>query len=187
MKSRALLDTNILIHREASAVVRDDIGTLFRWLDRLNYEKCVHPESVVEVRKHRDPKVVLTFERKLQSYRQLKTQAADTPGIAALRPDDKTDNDRVDTSMLAEVAADRVDILITEDRRIHDKARSLGSRRACLRSMHSLKRSPLRTRSRRLQNSVGQGAFGQVNLTDPFFDSFGPTTLSSITGSTEGR
>jgi hypothetical protein len=36
---RVLLDTNILIHREAATVVRADIGKLFFWLDKLKYEK----------------------------------------------------------------------------------------------------------------------------------------------------
>jgi hypothetical protein len=31
--------------------VRDDIGTLFRWLEELNYERLIHPDSVDEVRK----------------------------------------------------------------------------------------------------------------------------------------
>ena len=34
---KALLDTNILIHREASKVINQDIGILFRWLDREKY------------------------------------------------------------------------------------------------------------------------------------------------------
>jgi hypothetical protein len=58
MSLRALLDTNILIHREATTPVRDDIGTLFRWLDELRYEKLLHPDSVTEVKKHADPLVV---------------------------------------------------------------------------------------------------------------------------------
>ena len=29
---RALLDTNIVIHREATTAVNQDIGTLFKWL-----------------------------------------------------------------------------------------------------------------------------------------------------------
>ena len=36
---RVLLDTNIIIHREASTVINNNIGTLFRWLDRLKYTK----------------------------------------------------------------------------------------------------------------------------------------------------
>ncbi len=43
---RVLLDTNILIHREASTVVPQDIGQLFFWLDKLKNEKCVHPPLV---------------------------------------------------------------------------------------------------------------------------------------------
>jgi hypothetical protein len=32
---KALLDTNIIIHREANRVINSDIGYLFKWLDRL--------------------------------------------------------------------------------------------------------------------------------------------------------
>jgi hypothetical protein len=36
---KALLDTNIIIHREASRIVNPDIGTLFKWLDKGKYIK----------------------------------------------------------------------------------------------------------------------------------------------------
>lgn len=36
---RALLDTNIIIHREASKTVNQDIGTLFKWLEKSHCEK----------------------------------------------------------------------------------------------------------------------------------------------------
>jgi hypothetical protein len=39
---RPLLDTNVLIHREAAVVLLPDIGKLFYWLDRLGHDKCVH-------------------------------------------------------------------------------------------------------------------------------------------------
>jgi len=58
---RVLLDTNVLIHREAATVVRRDIGTLFFWLDKLKYEKCVHPLSLQEIEKHQDPRVRSSF------------------------------------------------------------------------------------------------------------------------------
>jgi hypothetical protein len=132
VNTRALLDTNILIHREARTVIRDDIGTLFRWLEELKYERLVHPDSVDEVKKHADPDVVRTLERKLQSYKALKTRAPDTAEIAKLRADDHTPNDIVDTSMLAEIAADRVDILITEDPRHLPKGSRPGSGGTCL-------------------------------------------------------
>lgn len=123
---RVLLDTNILIHREARTVVREDIGSLFRWLDELKCQKCVHPSSIEEIRKHTDRTVVHTFETKLSSYSVLRTLARDTSEIAQLRSLDATRNDSVDTSLLAELAAERVDALITEDRGIHAKAVTIG-------------------------------------------------------------
>src|SRR5690348_10289154 len=109
--SRVLLDTNILIHREARTVVRDDIGTLFNWLDRLGYKKVIHPASISEVQKHADPAVVRTLAVKLSSYTTLKTLAPDTSEVAALRAGDRTANDTIDTSLLAELAGGRVDLL----------------------------------------------------------------------------
>ena len=174
MSTRVLLDTNILIHREARTVVRDDIGTLFRWLEELKYERLIHPDSLAEVRKHADPEVVHTLERKLESYRTLKTTAPDTAGIATLRLDDKSENDRVDTSMLAELAADRVDVLITEDRGIHRKAARLGLARSVFTIDAFLEKvtaeNPTLADYKVL--SVRRALFGQVNLQDSFFDSF---------------
>ena len=57
------------------------------------------------------------------SYGVLKTLAPDTPDVANLRVNDKSDNDVLDTSLVAELAGGRVDALITEDRGIHRKAR----------------------------------------------------------------
>ena len=174
MNARALLDTNILIHREARTVVRDDIGTLFRWLDRLKYEKVVHPDSVGEVRKHADPEVVRTLDRKLRSYTALQTKAPDTPEIAALRKEDTDENDRVDTSMLAEVAADRVDILITEDRGIHRKASRLGlsGRVFTIDAFLEKVNAENPTLADYKVLSVKKVLFGDVDVKDAFFDSF---------------
>ena len=174
MNTRALLDTNILIHREARTVVRDDIGTLFRWLDQLKYEKCVHPDSVGEVKKHADPDVVRTLDLKLRSYSTLKTKAPDRPGITGLRLEDRNENDLIDTSMLAEVAADRVDILITEDRGIHRKAARLGLTGRVFTIDAFLEKVTAENPSLADYKvlSVRKVLFGQVDVRDTFFDSF---------------
>lgn len=174
MTPRALLDTNILIHREGRKVLRDDIGTLFRWLEELKYERLVHPDSVAEVDKHQDPEVVQTMERKLQSYKTLKTKAPDTPSITQIRAEDRTDNDKVDTSMLAEVAADRVDFLITEDRGIHRKAARLGLAGRVFTIDAFLEKvtaeNPGLADYKVL--SVKKELFGNVDVSADFFDSF---------------
>jgi predicted nucleic acid-binding protein len=69
---RALLDTNIIIHRETSRIVNENIGKLFFWLDKLKYQKYVHPITVEELQRHINEKVVKTMEVKLQSYYQMK-------------------------------------------------------------------------------------------------------------------
>ena len=106
---RVLLDTNVLIHREARTVLRDDIGVLFRWLDVLRHDKCIHPFSRDEINRHADRQVVRTLKAKIGSYQVLQTIPADTPEIQALRSEDNSENDRIDTSLLAELAVERVD------------------------------------------------------------------------------
>lgn len=39
---RALLDTNIVIHRENNQVTNYSIGHLYRWLDKLHITKTIH-------------------------------------------------------------------------------------------------------------------------------------------------
>ncbi|HEX3067449.1 MAG TPA: PIN domain-containing protein [Thermoanaerobaculia bacterium] len=123
---RALLDTNIVIHREAATVVQPSIGRLFAWLDRLGYEKWIHPATVAEIQQHADERVRRTFATKLESYRVIKAPAPLAPAVEALgRELDATPNDRNDTAILNELYGGRVDILITEDRGIGRKAARL--------------------------------------------------------------
>jgi predicted nucleic acid-binding protein len=172
---RALLDTNIVIHREAGKVVRQDIGILFNWLDKLNYEKCVHPLSLDELRKHKDASVVQTMEIKLKSYHVLKTQAPEGTEISDIRAKfDKTANDAIDTSLLNEVFSGRLELLISEDRKIHEKAKALGIEEKVFTIDAFLEKvvaeNPGLTEYKVL--SVKKEYFGAINIADPFFDSF---------------
>ena len=171
---RVLLDTNILIHREARTVIRDDIGPLFRWLDRLQFQKVIHPDSLIELERHADPAVVRTLKLKLRSYPVLKTRAPETAQVRSLRAHDITENDRVDTSLLAEVVAERVQFLVTEDRPIHRKARVLGIDRRVFTIEGFLEKvnaeNPELADYRIL--SVRKKLFGDLDVRDSFFNSF---------------
>ncbi len=123
---RVLLDTNILIHREATTIVRHEIGKVFFWLDKVKHDKCVHPVSLEEIGKHGDERVRKTFEAKLQSYQVLKSTAPLAPEMKQFAATDQTENDRNDTLIVNEVFSNRVDLLITEDRGVHSKASALG-------------------------------------------------------------
>lgn len=170
---RVLLDTNILIHREAAAVIRDDIGDLFLWLDRVRAEKCIHPDSIEEIRKHQDKQVVRSFEAKLRSYVHLRTIARDTPAIAQLRESDRTTNDSIDTDLIREVVAGRVDLLLSEDRRVHAKAKLLGIPGRVKRIDNFLEQI-VRQHPELVDYSVlsvRKEYFGNVAVSDSFFDS----------------
>ncbi|MBM3882452.1 MAG: hypothetical protein FJ387_22465 [Verrucomicrobia bacterium] len=171
---RVLLDTNVLIHREASTVVKQEIGVLFNWLDRLHYAKCVHPISIVEVSKHKDPRVVSAFRAKLQSYVELKTVAPETPQIQQLRQTDTDENDRNDTSLVKEVVAQRVDALITEDRGIHRKAKILGVADRVFTIDDFLEKVTAENPDLATYKvlAVKREHFGNITLRDPFFASF---------------
>ncbi|MCK5017748.1 MAG: hypothetical protein KAS32_11855, partial [Candidatus Peribacteraceae bacterium] len=170
---RVLLDTNILIHRETATVVRDDIGDLFRWLDRIQAEKCIHPHSVKEIRGHHDKILVHSFEAKLRSYHELRTSPTDSSELLPIRQSDRTSNDTIDTDIVREVLAERVDMLLTEDRGIHAKAYALGIADRVLRIDSFLERV-LRENPDLIDYpvlAVQKQYFGNIDLQDAFFDS----------------
>ena len=172
---RVLLDTNIVIHREASHVVNEDIGTLFRWLDRLHYEKCVHPLTLEEIGRHADKRIVESMQIKLDTYHILKTTAPLNTAIATIiHSTDKTDNDINDSKILNELICERVDWFVTEDRAIHEKAEMLGVSERVFTIDEFLEmvaaENPGFVDYKVL--SVKKEYIGNVNLADSFFDSF---------------
>ena len=171
---RVLLDTNILIHREASTVVRRDIGNVFFWLDKLRHEKIAHPVSIAEIEKHQDERVRNTFRAKLQSYNILKTTAPLSGQAQQFAATDKSENDRNDTIIINEVFTNRVDLLITEDRGVHTKAGALGIADRVFTIDAFLEKvsaeNPTLVDYRVL--AVKKTVFGSVDITSGFFDSF---------------
>lgn len=172
---KVLLDTNIVIHREAGNVVNPDIGVLFKWLDDLHYQKCVHPVTVEEINKHKDPKTVATFNIKLGNYHLLKTKAPINQAVQQVCSEiDNDENDLSDTTLLNELVNNRVDILISEDKQIFHKASLLGVYDRVFTIDSFLEKvvseHPELVNYRVL--SVIKKHFGDINLNDSFFDSF---------------
>jgi predicted nucleic acid-binding protein len=171
---RVLLDTNILIHREASTVVRRDIGNVFFWLDKLRHDKLAHPVSIAEIEKHQDEKVRNSFRAKLQSYNILKTTAPLSPQAQGFAATDRSENDRNDTIIINEVFTNRADLLITEDRGVHTKAGILGIADRIFTIDGFLEKvsaeNPALVDYSVL--AIKQTVFGSVDITSSFFDSF---------------
>ena len=172
---KALLDTNIIIHREASRVISPDIGTLFKWLDKGKYTKCIHPITVEEINKNVNKDTAHAFSVKLESYEKLRTVAPLNDQVKATSDSvDVTVNDKNDTLLLNEVFSGRVDLLITEDKTIHKKAvlLGIGDRVFTIDSFLEkvISENPELVDYKVL--SVTKRHFGDVNLKDSFFDSF---------------
>jgi hypothetical protein len=172
---KALLDTNIIIHRETNKIFNRDIGILFKWLDKGKYTKCIHPVTIAEITKNSNKDTVDTLSVKLESYVSLKTVAPLSPLVKTIS--DKNDinaNDINDTQLLNEVFCDRVDILITEDKKIHKKAELLNISDRVFNIDSFLEK--VVSENPELVNytvlSVTKKLFGEINLADTFFDSF---------------
>lgn len=172
---KILLDTNIIIHREASTVVNTDIGILFNWLDKLKHSKYVHPITIEELNRNKDARTVATMNIKLRSYNIIKNIAPSNDKLQeiALKVD-VTENDKNDTIILNEVFCDRVDILISEDRKIHTKAEMLEIKSKVFTIQEFLEKvtseNPDLVDYKVL--AVKRVDFAEVNVNDPFFDTF---------------
>lgn len=172
---RVLLDTNVVIHRESTAVHKEDIGLLFNWLDRIHAEKCIHPLTIAELERHQDPGVVRAIRAKARTYNTLKTTAALSKSVKELSESiDKNDNDLNDTALLNEVFHERVDYLITEDRAIHRKAAALSIAERVFSIDGFLEKVIAENPDLSDYNvlSVKKEYFGNVDVSESFFDSF---------------
>lgn len=172
---RALLDTNIIIHRENTKVTSYSIGKLFYWLDKLHYEKLIHPHTVSELRKYHNPQMQDLYDAKLDAYAQMKSIAPQSDQFKQLLADTpKTPNDEIDNQLLCEVYCGRADILITEDRRMVAKAARIGISERVF-SIDSFITKASRDNPELIEYkalSVRQEYFGNVDVKDTFFDTF---------------
>ena len=171
---KALLDTNIIIHREANRIVSQDIGILYRWLDRGQYTKCIHSATIAEVKKNPNKETVDLFLVKLESYEVIEIPSPLQDEVKTVSEQfDTTDNDKVDTVLLNEVFVGRVDILITEDKKIHKKAQELGIQDKIFTIDSFLEKTfaehPELVNYKVL--NVQKLKFGKIDLNDTFFDS----------------
>lgn len=171
---KALLDTNIIIHREANRVLNENIGRLYYWLEKLNYKKCVHKLSIEEIAKYKGEETRKAFEAKLKNYDIIENSVPMDPNVEQVGKEfDVTDNDITDTKLLNELYVGRVDIFITEDAKIFKKAHRLGVSDK-VRSIDGFLEWAI-TENPELQDykvkNIRIEKFAAINLKQPFFDS----------------
>ena len=171
---KALLDTNIIIHRENTTASNYGIGLLFYWLDKLNYEKCIHPYSEQELRKFQDNNMQSLYDAKLPAYITLQTIATQSDDFKSKLPEEKSQNDKIDNQLLYEVYCNRVDILITEDKNLRKRSElfSLRSRVLSINDFISKCTAENPDLISYKMLAVKKDYFGNINVKDSFFDTF---------------
>ena len=123
---RWLMDTNIFISLEGNEVLNESFADLARLAHGNGHFLMVHPASEEDIRRDSNPQRMAINLSKIKKYTVLESPPILSPeeearlGLSAGTP-----NARVDNQILHAVAQDAVNILITEDRGIHAKARLL--------------------------------------------------------------
>jgi predicted nucleic acid-binding protein len=171
---KALLDTNIIIHRESPKVSNHDIGHLYRWLDKLQYIKLIHPRSVKEIEKYKDKSVQENFSVKLEAYEYIKVVDKPTEDfLKNFENEDKTTNDEIDNCLLFYIYLGKADLLITEDKKLIGKAKKIGIKNKVLSInqfiVKATEDNPGLVAYKAL--AVKKELFGNINLSSTFFDS----------------
>ena len=171
---KALLDTNIIIHRETPRVINLTIGTLFKWLDKANFTKCIHRVTIDELNRNSNAETRSNFNAKILSYDVLNMIAPLKQTVIEVSEKiDVTENDKNDTLLLNEVYSERVDILISEDKKIHKKAQLLGIDDKVY-SIDSFLEMVVSEHPDLIDYrvlAVKQEYFGNINIDDQFFNS----------------
>ena len=174
---RALLDTNMIIHRESLQATNYSIGRLYYWLDKLHYEKLIHPYSLSELRKTNNAAQQLIYDTRLSAYTQMKYVAPQTSDFFALLSGaSHSDNDLIDNQLLYEIYCGRADILITEDPEMRNKTEKIGitdrvySINAFIQKVSAENPELIEYKALAIRKEL----FGNIDVKNPFFDLLRP-------------
>ena len=172
---KILLDTNIIIHREANRIIEHDIGQLFNWIDKLHYKKFIHPITISEIELYKNKQVVETFSIKLDSYNLIKHQLSFSKDLQKISDEfDVNQNDINDSHLLNEIYEGRIDLLITQDKKIHLKANKLAISGKVFKIQSFLEKVTSENPELVQYNvlAVKKADFAEIDIHDSFFDSF---------------
>ena len=115
------------------------------------------------------------YSIKLNSYIKMNTIAPQTEEfVNLLKNSSKTVNDKIDNQLLCEVYSNRVNILITEDRGMREKAALLGIADKVFSINSFISKATAENPELVVYKalSVREKYFGEIDLNNKFFDSF---------------
>lgn len=173
---RILIDTNIVINREQYRVVEKDLIELLRLLNEIKSELVVHPLSIEELRKDKDPERREINLSKVHAYSILKKPPDSTRDAIfnQLIPHSVNPHDKIDNEILYALYKNSVNYLITEDKGIHKKAQFVGVSNSVFLVSEALEYFTNLLPSRLtsfVPPALKEEYLYNINLHDPFFDS----------------
>jgi len=174
MKS-VLLDTNIIIERENPKLPNESVARLFYCIDKEKLDKYVHPSCFAEIDKYYDKKQIEIVKAKLKAYSVINfLPINDDKFYESIKKLTHDDNDLIDNELLYQIYDFRIDLLITEDKKMLQKANILFIRSKVLtideyllmyRNSH-----PELVKYKVL--GIQEISFNEININDSFFDFF---------------
>lgn len=172
--NRVLLDTNIIIQRESYNNVNFEVMRLYKWFDTLKSKKVIHPITKVELNKYNDLNIRKIICTKLDSYETIIPRKVDDLNFEEVCSKFSLDQNSVnDNQILYQIYEGVADLLITNDGTILKKASLLGIKEQVLSIQEYLKKVesifPEKIDYKIL--SVKKESFGNLDLSDEFFDS----------------
>jgi len=125
---RILIDTNILIPLEDTCGILCDAYSDFAKVAIENkHQIIVHPGSIDDLQRDKNDNRKQTLLSKTKKYPVLESPPIPTDEkLIELGLSAKKDNDRIDNLILYAIFQSAAHILVTEDRKIHNKAKQLG-------------------------------------------------------------
>ncbi len=119
---RFLLDTNILIPLEDSShVLEDSLANFVRLAHANSHQLLYHPASEDDYRRDGNAERQKQNLNRIKQFTRLEERPQCPWNLSETKP-----NDAVDNEILYALHCDAVHALVTEDRGIHDKAKTLG-------------------------------------------------------------
>lgn len=169
-----LLDTNVIIKRESANNVSFETASLFKWFDRKNITKYIHPFAKRELERYADDRIKQNMLIKLEAYAELPIldSGIDDYFNSVISKYPQNENGNVDNALLKEVYNANVDLLLTDDTLMLKKAEELYIRDKVLSSTELLKvfetTYPQNIEYKML--SVKLKPIAEVDLNSKFFD-----------------
>lgn len=173
---KVLIDTNVFIPLEPSSVedvehLSPDAARLFQVIQEERHEIFLHPKSRVDIARDRDTERRQLRLLAVDKYPQLTCAEPFRDFWNRIKRAGPDSNDDVDNYLLFSVFNNAVDLLITEDRGIHRKARRLGIESRVFRIFEATRMVERLVAPDVPFPAVDKKKAYELNLANPFFDS----------------